>query len=258
MRCPVLEYKSCTFWKEKKKIWQSTFILVFHTITTTIALLALDSHFDKLNLGNEYSMSINITRFKSNVLGNIHCRDRLYPRLMSHTESYMSNTHIKCVHYGHTTILLHTYELPTKFPNPTNRFHNASHAVEFRYITVQYKTIFHTALRWLKQNINASVESHIRISYGCICEDTVENWLDRITTAPHCVKYMVMVHKICSGLLTWYVFFCNILGLVVSWGCTHIHTGCAQVLEYVQYYQILWQVYNPAWFGTKPQQNTTK
>ena len=50
--------------------------------------------------------------------------------------------------------------------------------VDCRYKAVQYNTMFHTALCWLKQNINQCqiTNYHSGDLWGVICEDSVENW----------------------------------------------------------------------------------
>ena len=55
--------------------------------------------------------------------------------------------------------------------------------VKCYYNVIQYNTIFHTALGWLKQNINQrQITNYIPYLaltgelWGVICEDSVENW----------------------------------------------------------------------------------
>ena len=66
-------------------------------------------------------------------------------------------------------------------------------SVECRYNAVEYYKIFHTALHWLKHDINqcqiTNCTPYLALTgeiWGTICENCKES--DRVITAPHCIS----------------------------------------------------------------------
>ena len=90
------------------------------------------------------------------------------------------------------------------------------HTAECRYNTVQYNTIFHTTLRWLKQNINLRVKSQITpynaswgASYG-VYFVRIREKIDRVITALHCIQYsqrtIHTVHALMCFVVVWTIY----------------------------------------------------